>query len=217
MKKSIAVIGTGNMGSAIAKALANAGHEIYIAGKDAQAAETLAQTIRAGQADARVQAVDTAAAVQHAEIIIPAVWYATYAGLAEEIRSRVAGKIVVSIANPLNETFDGLVTAADTSAAEELAELLPEATIVKAFNTTFAADFTTPRIGGQQVDCFVAGDDEQALQTVSDLVADAGFRPLNAGPLSMSRTLESMMVLLIGLAMRYDYNWLAGWKVLSQA
>ena len=123
-------------------------------------------------------------------------------------------KIVISIANPLNSSYNGLVTAADTSAAEELQKLLPHSKVIKAFNTTFAADFTTPVIDGKQVDAFVAGNDEDALQTVSELVTTAGFNPIVAGNLAVSRTLESMQLLLIQLGMKYNYNWLAGWKIL---
>jgi predicted dinucleotide-binding enzyme len=78
-------------------------------------------------------------------------------------------KIVISIANPLHETYNGLVTAPDTSAAEELQKLPHNSKVVKAFNTTFAADFTTPVIDGKQVDAFVAGNDEEAVQTVTEL------------------------------------------------
>ena len=103
-----------------------------------------------------------------------------------------------------------------TSLSPKLPLALPHSKIVKAFNTTFAAGFSTPQLSGKTVDCFVAGDDEQAVATVSELVRDAGFNPLIAGKLAISRTLESMMVLLIGLTMRNNYNWLAGWKILHQ-
>ena len=100
------------------------------------------------------------------------------------------------------------------SLAEELQKLLPNSKVIKAFNTTFAADFTTPVIDGKQVDAFVAGNDEDALQTVSELVTTAEFNPIVAGNLSVSRTLESMQLLLIQLGIKYNYNWLAGWKIL---
>ena len=64
----------------------------------------------------------------------------------------MTGKIVISIVNPLNQTYDGLVTESTTSAAEELAKVLPYSKIVKAFNTVFAADFYTPSVGGKTVD-----------------------------------------------------------------
>lgn len=86
--------------------------------------------------------------------------------------------------------------------------------MIKAFNTTFAADFSTPVIDGKQVDAFIAGNDEDALETVKELVSIAGFNPIIAGDLSVSRTLEDMQLLLIQLGMKYNYNWLAGWKIL---
>src|SRR5206468_11863217 len=119
-----------------------------------------------------------------ADTIILAVPYQTETEIAARIKEVANQKIVISITNPLNETYDGLVTAPDTSAAEELQKLLPNSKVVKAFNTTFAADFTTPVIDGKQVDAFIAGNDEEALKTVSELVSTAGFNPIVAGDLS---------------------------------
>ena len=107
-----------------------------------------------------------------------------------------------------------MVTAPDTSAAEELQKLLPQSKVVKAFNTTFAADFATPVIDNKQVDAFVAGNNAEAVKTVSELVKTAGFNPIVAGDLSVSRIMENMALLLISLTMKYNYNWLAGFKIL---
>lgn len=219
MKQTIAVIGaTGNMGSGIARNLARAGHRILLADPHPEKLESLLQSIRRDSPEAEVQLLDCAhEASWEADIVIPAIPYAAQKDVAEKIRDVVTGKIVISIVNPLNETFDGLATAPTTSAAEELAALLPHSIVVKAFNTTFTADFTTPNIAGKTVDCFVAGDNDEAVATVSALVSDAGFNPLIAGKLAASRTLEAMMVLLIGLTMKNNYNWLAGWKILHKA
>jgi 8-hydroxy-5-deazaflavin:NADPH oxidoreductase len=219
MKKTIAIIGAaGNMGSGIARNLAKAGHRILLAGRNQSSLNDLLATIKAATPKADVEVLDCSKeASWEADIIVPAVPYLEQAAVAIRIKDVVTGKIVISIANPLNETYDGLVTEATTSAAEELAKLLPHSKIVKAFNTVFAADFTTPMVGGKTVDNFVAGDDEQAVTTVAELVKDAGFNPLVAGKLAVSRTLENMMVLLIGLTMKNNYNWHAGWKVLHQA
>jgi predicted dinucleotide-binding enzyme len=108
----------------------------------------------------------------------------------------------------------GLVTQPDTSAAEELQKLLPKSKVVKAFNTTFAADFTHPVIDGKQVDSFIAGDDSTSVKTVSEMIKTAGFNPIVAGRLQVSRTLENMQLLLMQLGLKYNYNWLAGWKIL---
>ncbi|RYZ55068.1 MAG: NADP oxidoreductase, partial [Chitinophagaceae bacterium] len=93
-------------------------------------------------------------------------------------------------------------------------KLLPHAKVIKAFNTTFAADFASPVINGQQVDAFIAGNDKDALETVSELVQTAGFNPIISGDLTASRMLESMQLHLIQLSMKYNYNWLAGYKIL---
>ena len=148
------------------------------------------------------------------DIIILAVPYGAEAEIAPAIRQLAAGKTVISIANPINKTLTGLVTAPDSSAAEELQKLLPDSKVVKAFNTTFAGDFAQPVIDGKQVDAFIAGNDEPSVQTVTQLVKTAGFNPIIAGDLPVSRTLENMQLLLMQLGLKYNYNWLAGWKIL---
>ena len=166
-------------------------------------------------ADIEITACPTEASWE-ADMIILAVPYPVQHQIAQKIKEVANQKIVISIANPLNETYDGLVTAADSSAAEELQKLLPNSKVVKAFNTVFAADFAQPIIADKQADAFIAGDDQEALQIVNELVRNAGFNPIIAGELKVSRTLENMSLLMIQLNMKYNYNWLAGWKILHQ-
>jgi NADPH-dependent F420 reductase len=215
-KQTIAVIGaTGSMGSAISTSLAKGNYRLLLKANDEKKLQSLVEKIQSTHPDADVEAVPCPAnASWEADIIILAVPYQAEKEIAGKIREVANQKIVISIANPLNETYDGLVTAADTSAAEELQKLLPHSRIVKAFNTTFAADFSSPVIDGKQVDAFVAGNDDDAINTVSELVTVAGFNPIHAGNLRVSRTLENMQLLLITLGMKYNYNWLAGWKIL---
>lgn len=216
-KQTIAVIGaTGNMGSAISRNLSKGNYRLLLCANDEEKLQALTDDIRKGaSASAEVESVDCAVdAGWEADIIIAAVPYQAEKVVAEKIRQVANQKIVVSISNPLNNTYDGLLTAADTSAAEELQNLLPNSKVVKAFNTTFAADFAAPVIAGKQVDAFIVGNDADAVATVSDVVKNIGFNPIAAGELSVSRTLENMALLLISLTMKYNYNWLAGWKVL---
>jgi NADPH-dependent F420 reductase len=215
-KQTIAIIGaTGNMGSAISKSLAKGSYRLLLKGNKKKELDALVNDIRSVNPNADVEAaVCPTEASWEADIIILAVPYNAEKDIAPKIREVANRKIVISIANPLNENFNGLVTSPDTSAAEELQKLLPDSTIIKAFNTSFAADFSTPVIDGKQVDAFIAGNDEEALKTVTEVVATAGFNPIVAGELSVSRTLENMQLLLIQLGMKYNYNWLAGWKIL---
>jgi NADPH-dependent F420 reductase len=215
-KQTIAVIGaTGNMGSAIAKTLSRGNNRLLLLANQKDKVQALANEIKNSVSSADVEAYDCPAnASWEADIIILAVPFGAEKEIAAKIKEMANQKIVISIANPLNESYNGLVTPADTSAAEELQKLLPNSKVIKAFNTVFAADFASPVIDGKQVDAFIAGNDADALETVSALVATAGFNPIVAGELSVSRTLESMTVLLIQLTMKYNYNWVAGWKVL---
>lgn len=215
-KQTIAIIGaTGNMGSAISKSLAKGNFRLLLFTEDTSKVKDLVKEIKSAYPGTDVEPITCSYnASWEADIIIAAVPYGAEKEVAEKIREVANQKIVISIANPLNETFDGLLTDPSTSAAEELQKLLPNSKVIKAFNTTFAGDFSQPVIDGKQVDAFIAGNDKDALKTVSELVKTVGFNPIIAGDLSVSRTLESMQLLLIQLGMKYNYNWLAGWKIL---
>lgn len=213
-KQTIAIVGVGNMGSAISKSLAKAGYPLLLNAPDPEKVKSLVEEIKKSGSEKVEQKASVKDLGRAADIIILAVPYEAEAELANELRGVVNGKIVISIANPLNDTYDGLVTDPDTSAAEELQRALPEAKVVKSFNTVFAADYANPNIDGKKVDAFVAGDDDEAVDRISQVVESMGLNPLIAGKLSTSRTLENMQLLLIQLNMKNDYNWRAGWKVL---
>jgi NADPH-dependent F420 reductase len=214
--KTIAIIGaSGNMGSAIAKSLANSTYRLLLFGKEEAKLRSVLKEIRATNKSTNAEIIGCAAdASWEADIIIAAVPFAAEKEVAEKIKQVATGKIVISISNPLNETYTGLVTDGNTSAAEELQKLLPYSKVIKAFNTTFAGDFFQPVIEGKTVDAFIAGNDEEALETVAGVVKSAGFNPIKAGKLAISRTLENMQSLLIQLNMKNNYNWIAGWKIL---
>ena len=203
------------MGSAISKNLSYGNNRLLLLGNDKLKVDAVLKEIQEKNAGAEAEVLECPTdASWQADIIILAVPYQAEKEIAGKIREVANQKIVISISNPLNASYNGLLTSPDTSAAEELQTLLPNSKVVKAFNTTFAADFSTRVIDGKQVDAFIAGNDWEALQMVAELVSQAGFNPLIAGDLSVSRTLENMQLLLIQLGMKYNYNWLAGWKIL---
>lgn len=215
-KQTIAIIGAGgSMGSAIATHVAGGNYRLLLFDQDTGKLPTLKEELLQQYPDADVKTMDCAHDCGwEADIIIMAVPHDQEKQVADNIRDVATQKIVVSIANPIDEDFSELTTDSNTSAAEELQQWLPHSKVVKAFNTTFASDFEQPVIDGQQVDAFIAGDDKQALGTVSELVEIAGFNPIIAGDLSASGTLERMQLLLMQLTIKNEYNWLAGWKVL---
>lgn len=163
----IAVIGNGNIGSGLAGALAKAGHD----------------AVAHGRAD------DLRAAVANAEAVVLATPYQAAADLAG--KADFSGKLVIDVSNPVNAEFSGLEIGHDSSAAEEIARLLPGASVVKAFNTIFAQHYAGDlSVEGKPMQTFVAADDEAARETVKGLAADIGLTPVDAGPLKNARYLE---------------------------
>jgi len=215
MKPTVAIIGcAGKLGSRLARNLSQAGYPLSLVARQATEASATMETIRSVHPFGDIEVFDSPRdACWDSDIVIPAVPYTVQAAIAGRIREVASGKIVISVANPEFEPIGGL-TGFPTSAAEELASLLPHSKIVKAFNTTFAQTFDRRDLSEKDVDCFVAGDDEQAVRTVSLLVKETGFNPVVAGKLAVSRTLENMMAMLIRLDRNLDAHGFAGWKVI---
>ena len=111
----------------------------------------------------------------------------------------LAGAVVVDITNPLDfSTFTPLQLDAG-SAAQEVAAAVPDAKVVKAFNTTFAGTLVEGAVSGQPLDVFIAGDDDGAKATVTQLVEDGGMRAVDAGPLARAHELEALGYLHMAL------------------
>lgn len=197
---NIAIIGTGNVGSALGGSLARAGHAVTFAGRDAGEAAGVAAS--AGSDSASV--VDAA---RTADVIVIAVPHAASAEVAAAIAPVAAGKVVVDVTNPLAADYSGLAIQGSTSAAEQLAAALPGASVVKAFNTLFAGIQGDPSAHGTRLDALFATDDESAAITVGGLAASMGFRPVKVGPLAAARELESLAWLNIRLQMLASGSW----------
>ena len=178
--------------------------------------EQLVEELRgAAEGGATVEAAGPGAELR-GEVVILAVYYPGALEIARDLGDRLAGKVVVDIANPLNEIFDGLAPAPGTSAAEELAGSAPSgARIVKAFNTSFSGTLVERQVAGQPLDVFLAGDDEGAKETVSQLVRDGGPRAIDVGPLERARQLEGLGLLGITLQQPLGLNFQSAWKLIS--
>jgi len=149
-------------------------------------------------------------------VVILTVPYTAEAEIIQQYAAQLAGKIIVEITNPLNATYDGLATPADSSAAEEIAKLVPAgARVVKAFNTTFAGTLVKGQVAGQPLDVFIAGDDGEAKAVISQLVEAGGLRAIDAGPLSRARQLEGLGLLGITLQFTLGTQFMSAWKLLS--
>src|SRR5688572_4807535 len=115
-KQTVAIIGaTGNMGSAISKSLSKGNYRLWLRANDREKLEGLVNEIKTANPSADVEGIGCPVdASWEADIIIAAVPYEAEKAVAEKIREVANQKIVISIANPLNETYDGLVTQPQT-------------------------------------------------------------------------------------------------------
>jgi NADPH-dependent F420 reductase len=178
----IAIIGAGNVGKALASTLTRAGHDVTISAAHPDHARDAASATGATAATSNQEAA------KGAELVVLAVPATAVVSVASELQSDLDGKVVIDVANRPTPNPEGPAT----SIAEELQERVPNAKVVKAFNTLFASRQAQPHVAGIPSDAFVAGDDDAAKRTVLDVVESAGFRPVDAGSLASARTLEGM-------------------------
>ena len=177
MKSRVAIIGKGNVGQAIQKGLQRAGYELKVAGKDP---------------------VRVREAVSWAEVILLAVPYSALDEVVRELGDGIAGKTLVDVTNALTRDLQ-LALGFTTSGAEELQKKAPRASVVKAFNTAFAATMSNGQAKGQTITLFAAGDDGAAKEKILSLGRDLGFDAVDAGPLKNARWLEALGYLNIQL------------------
>ena len=178
----IAIIGAGNVGKALASTLTKAGHEVTISAAHADHARDAAAQTGANAA------ASNAEAARSAQLVVLAVPATAINDVAGELGGDLDGKVVIDVANRPTPSPEGK----STSIAEELQQAVPNAKVVKAFNTLFASRQADPTVSGIAADAFVAGDDETAKQAVLQVAESAGFRPVDAGSLATARTLEGM-------------------------
>jgi len=190
----VTLIGTGNMGSALAKHIAKAGHTLDIAGRDASKAQALAKENGASFTGGN--------SAEGADVVIVATAYAD-AVTALRAAGDLSGKVVVDITNPLTPDYMGLTIGHSTSAAEEIQKAFPKAKVVKAFNTVFAQTLAAgPSLANETVPVYFAGDDAAAKETVKTLIQSIGFAAVDAGGLKNARYLEP----LAGLNIYFGYG-----------
>ena len=148
--------------------------------------------------------------------MVLALYYDVAKSVIEQYGNTLDRKVVVDISNPVDTaTFSGLVVPADSSAAQEIAALVPSAAVVKAFNTTFAGTLAAGEVEGQPLDVLIAGDDDAAKRAVSEFVESAGLRPLDVGDLSKARWLEGIGFLHIGLQLSRGTNFATTVKLIG--
>ena len=195
----IGILGTGNVGSALGKRLAQAGHEVKFGARNPDSPEVATLKQEAG---ANASAGPTAEAIEFGEAVIFALPYSAIEGIVEEAGDGFGEKILIDCVNPISADFSGLDCEGD-SAAEQLAKWSGSSRVVKCFNTVGSNIMDNPDFGGTPATMLYCGDDAEAKSIVAGLAAEIGFAPVDAGPLLQAKWLESLAWLWISMALKF--------------
>jgi len=192
--ESIAVIGTGQVAQALGPKFAAQGHRVIYGSREPGRADVVKLVELTGH-DARVTL--PADAVVEASIIVLAV-----PGLmVEKIVSglgNLAGKIIIDPTNPLRRDKDGVFElSTDSSNAELIQSLQPDAHVVKAFSTLNWQTMIDPTASGGPVSIPLVGNSDEAKNLVAKLVTGMGLEPIDLGPIERARYVEGMLILWI--------------------
>lgn len=202
---TIAVLGgTGNEGGGLALRWAHRGYPVIVGSRSAERAQEAASRMNATLGHEALRGLDNVAAASEADIVVLAVPYAAQRGTVDEVKDKLAGKILVDVTVPLVPPKVSRVQLPEGgSAVEAIQKLLGEGVrVVSAFQNISAHHLTDL---DEEIECdvLVCSDDSEAAEQVVDLTREIGLRAWNAGPLCNSVVAEGLTSILIGLNRRY--------------
>ena len=200
----IAVLGTGVVGRALGKGFAGLGYEVIIGTRDPSSPQAQQAAEAIGEADV---ATFAAAASAGSCAILATSWAGTQAALELAGPVNLAGKLVIDTTNPLRFT-DGLPSLAigfSTSAGEQVQAWLPEARVVKAFNTATAEMMVEPQVEDGPATMFICGNDAAAKLEVSEVLTRFGWEPVDLGDIERSRLIEPLAMVMIVYGFQHDH------------
>ena len=196
----IGVLGSGLMGSQLGTIFARAGHEVVFSySRDQRKLQRLAKTAGGG-----ARAGTPAEAASGADALLLAVHWRRVDDVLARAGS-LTGKTVLTCSLPMSGDDSRLVIGRTRSGAEALAAKLPKARVVSAFGSVpseVLISVFARRGRGARPDLAYCGDNAAGKRTAARLIRDAGFTPLDLGPLSMARYLEPFTLLVARVA--YD-------------
>jgi 8-hydroxy-5-deazaflavin:NADPH oxidoreductase len=176
-KMKIGVIGSGNVGSALGRVWANAGHQVMFSSRDLNHDKQLAASI-----GANARAGTPAEAAAFGDVLLFAVPYGALPDLGKALAGSLKGKVVLDACNPFPQRDGEIATRArEQGAGVVSAELLPGARIVRAFNAISAARMGQVHEEPGRIGMPISGDDKAAIEVASRLIREIGFEPVLVG------------------------------------
>lgn len=198
----VGILGSGLMGAKLGTILTRAGHEVVFS--YARSQEKLKKLAR--DAGARARSGTPGEAAQDADVLFLAVHWSRIDEVLKQAGD-LSGKVIVTCSLPMDAGNTKLILGTTTSGAEELARRLPRAHVVSAFNTVPSEvlfGVYEARRKAAQPSLVYCGDDERAKSVAAELIRDAGFDPVDAGPLRIARYTEPFALLVAQLAYEGD-------------
>jgi 8-hydroxy-5-deazaflavin:NADPH oxidoreductase len=215
-RSRVGVLGSGEVGRRLAAGFGNRGHEVMIGSRDPDQAELREWLAGDG---AGVTAGTFRQAAEHGELLVLAVLgNAAEQAIAEAGPENFSDKVVIDAMNPLD--FSGgfppkLSISGENSLGERVQRALPDARVVKAFNTIGSTYFVEPRFSEGQPTMLIAGDDGGAKRTVAEVLADFGWSDvLDIGGIEGSRELEAICIAWVKIG-GVRGSWDHGFKLLT--
>lgn len=196
----IAIIGTGHVGGTLGRRFADLGHHVVFGVRDVSSGSASIGGGDGVPSNARVATVRDAVA-QAGVILVATPWDAVPRVL-QQLEGALDGKVLLDATNPLLSGLRMDTVPDGASGAERIQRMVPNARVVKIFNTTGYDNMRNPSYGGEPTVMFHAGDDAGAKRIAGELSAALGFDAIDAGPLVRARELEHLALLWISLATR---------------
>ncbi len=214
-QQTVAILGNGVVGIALAKGFLEQGYRVVFGTRDVAGSKTR-EALAAVPGASAASFADAAKACQVAVLALP------WGGLQQALEAvgpvHLAGKLVIDPSNPLDFSTGqpSLALGHSDSAGELVQRLLPGAKVVKAFNTITAGHMVRPQLPDGTPDMFIAGNDAQAKAEVSALLKAFGWRTaIDMGDIQASRLLEPLAMVWISYGFRNNH-WTHGFSLLGQ-
>jgi 8-hydroxy-5-deazaflavin:NADPH oxidoreductase len=212
----VAILGTGVVGQALGKAFVTLGHDVKMGSRESKNEKAAAWAKEMGQ---KASTGTFAEAAAFAEIVVLAtLGVANESALTAAGAANLRGKVLIDTTNPLDHEGGGppkLAIVGNDSGGERVQRLLPEAHVVKAFNTVGAPHMFRPTFPGGPPDMFICGNDAEARKKVTSLLGDFGWGVVDIGGIEGSRYLEAMCIAWVLAGIRGG-NWNIAFKLLRK-
>jgi predicted dinucleotide-binding enzyme len=211
-----AILGTGVVGKALGQGFITLGHEVKMGSRDAKNEKALAWAKEMGS---KASAGTFADAAAFGEIVVLAtLGAANESALTAAGAANLRGKVIIDTTNPLDHEGGGppkLAVAGNDSGGERVQRLVPDALVVKAFNTVGAPHMFRPDFPGGPPDMFICGNDSDARKKVASLLGEFGWGVVDIGDIEASRYLEAMCIAWVRAGV-FGGNWNIAFKLLRK-